>query len=87
MLNTTHGETLHHSITHGLDALQSPLLTSAQAGHYLRRDGRTLANWRVRGYGPRFVVVGRTPYYRVPDLEQWLAAQTREHHAAGRAAR
>jgi predicted DNA-binding transcriptional regulator AlpA len=40
---------------------------------------RTLANWRSKGKGPRFVRLGgRTSplAYRLADIEAWEAAQT-----------
>lgn len=37
----------------------------------------TLANWRHRGGGPRFVKVGSRVRYRACDVEEWLDGQTR----------
>lgn len=65
----------------------SPLLTAEQAGGYLKLNPRTLANWRVLGRGPKYVRVGRRPYYRLPDLEVWLAEHHFAHTAAERAAK
>ncbi len=37
----------------------------------------TAANWRYRGQGPRYLLVGRRIRYRLTDLAEWLDAQTR----------
>ncbi|MDO3167207.1 helix-turn-helix domain-containing protein [Mycobacteroides abscessus subsp. abscessus] len=39
---------------------------------------RTLAEWRYRGGGPRFVKVGRHVRYRHEDVDAWMAAHTRQ---------
>jgi hypothetical protein len=33
----------------------------------------TLAKWRCVGGGPRFVKLGRKPFYPDPALEEWLS--------------
>lgn len=33
---------------------------------------KTLADWRSRGVGPKFVRVGRFVRYRPADVEEWL---------------
>jgi hypothetical protein len=58
-----------------------PLLTPDQAGAFLRVHPRTLANWRVLGRGPRYLRVGRRPFYREKDLETWLDAHAFAHTA------
>ena len=71
------------------------LITSEESGAILRVHPRTLANWRVHGCGPRYIRVGRRPFYRMRDLEEWLdsrsfvktaaeAATTREPGNGGR---
>ena len=37
----------------------------------------TLAQWRWRGVGPAYLKLGRHVRYDWADVEQWLAAQTR----------
>ena len=37
---------------------------------------KTLERWRVEGFGPRFIRVGRRPLYRLSDIEAWLDANT-----------
>lgn len=35
------------------------------------RKRQTLANWRTRGEGPKFLRVGRTVVYPLADLREW----------------
>lgn len=39
------------------------------------RDGKpntgTLANWRVSGFGPRFIKLGSQVRYPLPEVEKW----------------
>ncbi len=42
------------------------------AGIYLGRSEKTLAQWRSRGTGPKFIKRGRV-WYRRSDLDSWLA--------------
>jgi hypothetical protein len=46
-------------------------LDSASAATYLGMNEKTLANWRCKGIGPRFVKRGRIFYFKV-DLDAWL---------------
>ena len=39
---------------------------------------------RVRGGGPRFYVVGRRVLYRLPDVEDWIAAHAAHSTADGK---
>ena len=60
----------------------SPLLVPEAAAAYLQVHHRTLANWRVLGRGPRYVRVGRRPFYRRSDLDAWLNERVYDHTAA-----
>jgi predicted DNA-binding transcriptional regulator AlpA len=47
----------------------------------------TLAMWRHKGRGPRYLKIGRSCFYRPSDIEAWLDAQAvipapREDNAA-----
>lgn len=66
-------------------APETPLLTPGQAGAYLRTHPRTLANWRVRGEGPALVRIGRRPFYRLADLNEFIEARRFRHRAERRA--
>jgi len=49
------------------------LITEADAAEFLSFAPRTLANWRFRGGGPKFVRFrARTVRYRRKDLVAWL---------------
>jgi len=41
----------------------------------------TLATWRSRGGGPRFLKLGRAVRYRRRALLEWMAARERAHTA------
>lgn len=43
-----------------------------------------LANQRVLGRGPRYVGVGRRPFYRQSDLDQFIERHLFDHTAAER---
>lgn len=46
-------------------------LTPEEAAARLRCSKGTLANWRVKGGGPRFLKIGRKVLYAVKELEAW----------------
>ncbi len=47
-------------------------LDAESAAAYLNLSAKTLANYRSRGIGPRFIKRGRI-FYRRADLDVWLA--------------
>jgi predicted DNA-binding transcriptional regulator AlpA len=53
------------------------LATTEQVAAYLGDDfpAKTLAEWRSRGIGPRYLKVGRHVRYRWADVETWLASK------------
>jgi hypothetical protein len=54
-----------------------PLLTPKEAGPgVLRKPEKTLAEWRSRGIGPRYIKVGRDVRYRRSDLDAWITEHT-----------
>lgn len=55
------------------------LLDDKQAAEYLTVSPGTLSVWRSTGrYSLPFVKVGRMVRYRLSDLDEWLAARSRE---------
>lgn len=56
----------------------SPVVDEIEAARMLGCAHRTLANWRSRRQGPRFIRVGRLIRYRHDDLQKYLDAQTVE---------
>lgn len=56
----------------------SELLTTTEAARVLRLSPQTLATWRCRGDGPKFVRLGkRRVLYLRADLERWVAEGVR----------
>lgn len=54
------------------------LLNEAQAAKVLGSISvKTLQSWRVRGYGPCWVAIGRSIRYRRLDLQTFIASQVR----------
>jgi len=57
-------------------------LRAREAASYLQICWATLADWRVKGCGPRFSKIGRAVVYRLSDLdafvEQGLVRSTSE---------
>jgi predicted DNA-binding transcriptional regulator AlpA len=56
------------------------LLTQAETALLLRLSPTTLATWRSRGGGPRFVKLGDAIRYDLRDIETYL--QSRRQDAA-----
>jgi hypothetical protein len=55
---------------------QLVLLTASDAAEVLYVSPKTLERWRLEGFGPRWIRVGRKPLYRLSDLIDWLDANT-----------
>ena len=53
------------------------LLTETQVEEVYGLQVRTLQQWRIRGFGPAFVKVGRSVRYRPADLERFIEANIR----------
>ena len=58
------------------------VLTSDEAATRLGSSRSTLSKWRMRGYGPPHVKLGRRVGYRESVLNAWLAGQERAHTLA-----
>jgi hypothetical protein len=52
------------------------LLTASDAAEVLYVSPKTLERWRLEGFGPRWIRVGRKPLYRLSDLIDWIDANT-----------
>ena len=48
------------------------LLTTKQAAAYCTVKPGTLKLWRLTGYGPSFVKLGRLVRYHRADIKQWI---------------
>ena len=51
------------------------LLTDEQVAELSGVKPKTLANWRCKGVGPKFVKVGATIRYRPEDLQAFIASR------------
>lgn len=57
---------------------QKELVTTDVAAKYLGNlKTNTLEGWRIRGYGPRYIKIGRLVRYDLADLDTYIEAQTR----------
>lgn len=52
------------------------LLTAAELAAKLHKTSASLAQWRYKGIGPKFIKLGGSVRYRARDVEAWLDAQT-----------
>ena len=48
------------------------LASCAQVAEFLGVPQQTLANWRARSVGPKYLKVGRYVRYRWSDISAWL---------------
>lgn len=54
-----------------------PRLTPTEVSTWPGVPVKTLATWRGRGYGPRFLRCGVHVRYRASEVEKWLELQER----------
>lgn len=52
----------------------TPYLRAKEAAAYLHLSPGTLADWRVKGFGPQFGKIGRVVVYRLSDLDAYVEA-------------
>lgn len=55
-----------------METLQACLLTDSQIEAKYGVSRKTLANWRVKGEGPKFVKLGAAVRYRSEDIQSWI---------------
>jgi predicted DNA-binding transcriptional regulator AlpA len=58
--------------------LDEPILPPSEAAAELHVEPQTLAAWRHRGEGPRYVKIGKLVFYRPSDIREWLATRVTE---------
>ncbi len=51
-------------------------MTTTQAAEYLCSNTSTLADWRMKGVGPRWARAGRRVLYRRQWLDNWLDSRS-----------
>jgi len=54
-----------------------PLLNEHTVAERLAMSVRTVRDWRGKGYGPRWIKVGRSIRYSSSRLQEWLDSQER----------
>lgn len=54
---------------------RTPLAKPVEVANYLRKPEKTLAEWRSRDIGPRYIPVGRDVRYDWADVDAWVAEQ------------
>ena len=59
------------------------LIPSDETAAHLHVAPPSLATWRSKGKGPRYVKIGRAVFYRESAIADWLKAQEREPRKAG----
>ena len=50
-------------------------LSQPEAATQLHKSRRTLQRWEREKYGPPVTRIGNSPFYDIPNLMKWLAAQ------------
>lgn len=61
---------------HSLNRPADPdLLTRAEAAVHIGVSVGALAHWACAGKGPLRCVLGRSSYYRLADLDAWIASR------------
>ena len=53
-------------------------LTDVEAGAYMRLNPKTLANWRSKGRGPKFLKIGGRVLYPRAELDAYKASCLRQ---------
>lgn len=54
---------------------------------YLGCSPKTLADWAMKGNGPRYVLLGGRTFYFLDDLQTWIATAPRLAGTGGRTVR
>jgi len=55
--------------------MDQDLKTQEETARYLGLKPTTLSAWRSQGRGPKYHKIGRSCFYRMIDVDQWLDAQ------------
>jgi hypothetical protein len=56
------------------------------AAIYLGCAPKTLADWAMKGLGPRYILLGGRTFYFLEDLQAWVSEQPRIRGTGGRTA-
>lgn len=52
--------------------VEEKLLTTKELSEWMGIAKYTLVKYRMRGYGPHFIKIGRVVRYRLQDVKDWL---------------
>ena len=58
-----------------MSAELTTLMDSAEAAVYIRMSKQTLAKWRHIGFGPSYVKLGRSVFYKKSDLDAFVSSK------------
>jgi hypothetical protein len=58
------------------------LATTAEVAAYLRKEEKTLRNWRSEGTGPLWVKCGHDVLYDWADVDEWVRSSKKGRTAA-----
>jgi predicted DNA-binding transcriptional regulator AlpA len=47
------------------------LLSTSELSARLTNKKNTIEGWRIKGFGPRYIKIGRLVRYRIEDIELW----------------
>ncbi len=72
----------HTTSTNSGGGILDAFLTRAEAADALHKDKRTLERWERMRTGPPVTRIGRTPYYSIEALREWVASCERKAAAA-----
>jgi hypothetical protein len=73
-------------VTGGAPQNHHLVMTSKEAGRFLRLSHRTLEDWRRTGRGPRFRLWGRMVRYHASDLQAFVDGPSFANTGEARAA-
>jgi hypothetical protein len=59
--------------------MNDALFTPEEVASRYRQSLATLATWRCKGGGPRYIKLGRRILYRETDLQAWVEQNSRAH--------
>lgn len=62
--------------------MDDPMLLPEEAANYIRKPPATMQWWRHKGFGPRYMKVGRRIFYRKSWLDEFLTAAEVKPEAA-----
>ena len=65
---------------------QDRWLTRPQLAERLQKPVGTIAQWAVRGIGPRYALLGRSARYRLSDVVAWERERAEQTGTAARSA-